>query len=195
MNSSIKKIIFASNNPDKLIEVQSALGAGYKVLGLKDIGCTVDIPETAETLQGNASIKSHYVLDNFGFDCFADDTGLEIEALDGRPGVYSARFAGESATYDDNVNKVLSEMSDKENRNAQFRTVISLLLDGKEYFFEGKVEGQILRERTDGGKFGYDPIFQPNGFKESFAQMPLDEKNKISHRGLAVKQLVEFLKK
>ena len=187
-------LIFASNNKHKLEEVKSALGAGFTVVSLSDIGCYDEIPEEQPTVEGNALQKARYVYERYHQNCFSDDTGLEIEALDGRPGVYSARYAGVGCSFEDNINKVLSEMQPHTNRKARFRTVIALILDGKEYLFEGQVDGHILRERQGTNGFGYDPIFQPIESTVSFAEMDLEEKNKISHRGRAVEELVVFLK-
>ena len=187
------ELVFATNNAHKLEEINSAVGDSIKILSLKDIGCFEDIPETAPTIEGNASQKSQFIFQKYGINCFADDTGLEVEALDGAPGVYSARYAGSGHDHEKNMDKVLSELSDKQNRKARFRTVISLILDKKEYFFEGIVKGSILTERKGKMGFGYDPIFQPEGLNISFAEMELDQKNKISHRGLAVQKLIEFL--
>jgi len=191
----LNKIIFASNNSHKLEEVQYALKDLFQVVSLKEIGFTDEIPEPYETLEENALTKSKTIFEKFGMDCFADDTGLEVEALNGAPGVYSARYAGPNCSFEDNVNKMLKEMKDKKNRNARFRTVVSLILQGKEYSFEGIVNGQISTERKGLEGFGYDPIFIPETYETSFAQMSLNEKNKISHRGKAIAQLVEFLKK
>mgnify|MGYP000023531149 CR=1 FL=1 len=187
------EIVFASNNAHKLEEVSSKLPSQYKILSLKDVFGEVDIPETGTTLNENAAIKARYVFERTGKNCFADDTGLEIEALNGEPGVYSARYAGENCTFQDNMDKVLSKLEGKSSRIAKFRTVICLILDGKEYFFEGKVDGEMLTEEHGEKGFGYDPIFRPNGFSESFAQMSLEQKNEISHRGKAVQKLVDFL--
>lgn len=187
------ELVFATNNAHKLEEINAAVGNDIKILSLKAIGCIEDIPETAPTLQGNASQKSHYVHQKYGINCFADDTGLEIEALEGAPGVYSARYAGPGHDHEKNMDKVISELESKQNRKARFRTVISLILDKKEYFFEGIVNGSILTERQGKKGFGYDPIFQPEGYNQSFAEMDLTEKNRISHRGLAVQKLIEFL--
>lgn len=188
------KLVFATNNEHKLIEVQKMLGDKFDVLSLKDINCFEDIPETAATLEGNASIKSKYVYEKYGLNCFADDTGLEVEALSNQPGVYSARYAGEQKSSEDNMTKLLLELNKINNRKARFRTVISLILDGKENLFEGIVEGDILSERHGGEGFGYDPIFQPSGFDLSFAEMDMENKNKISHRGRAVAKLITYLK-
>jgi XTP/dITP diphosphohydrolase len=187
------EIIFASNNAHKLEEVRSKLPKEFTVLSLKDVFGDVDIPETGTTLDENASIKSRYVFERTGKNCFSDDTGLEISALNGEPGVYSARYAGENCSFQDNMDKVLSKMKAEEKRSACFRTVISLILDGEEHFFEGRVDGEILTEEHGGDGFGYDPIFRPNGFVESFAEMTIDQKNEISHRGKAAQKLVEFL--
>lgn len=189
----MKKIIFATNNAHKLEEVRHYLKDLYQVISLKEIGFTEDIPEPYETLEENALTKSKTIFEKFGMDCFADDTGLEVDALNGAPGVYSARYAGPNCTFEDNVNKMLEEMKNKQNRKARFRTVVSLILNGKEYYFEGEVTGVIARERSGAEGFGYDPIFIPEGLELSFAEMGLDEKNKISHRGRAVAKLVAFL--
>ena len=189
------ELVFATNNKHKLEEITKAVGTKFRILSLNDIGCNEDIAETAETLEGNASIKSRYVFDKYGKNCFGDDTGLEIDALDGKPGVYSARYGGPEHNHEKNMDRVLAELKTTENRKARFRTVISLILDSKEYQFEGIVNGEILSERHGEKGFGYDPIFRPDGFKSSFAEMGLDEKNKISHRGRAVAKLLDFLKK
>ncbi len=187
------KIVFATNNKYKVEEVKDLLPEVIEVLTLAEIGCHEDIEETAETLEGNAKIKSDHVKNHYGFDCFADDTGLEVEALNGAPGVYSARYAGEEATFEDNVQKLLQALEGISNRNARFRTVISLFLNGKQLFFEGVCDGTI-EESTSGEKgFGYDPVFKPNAFDITFAEMDLKQKGRISHRGLAVKKLVEYL--
>jgi XTP/dITP diphosphohydrolase len=188
------ELVFATNNRHKLEEVQSLLGNEIKLLSLKEIGCFDEIPEDFETLKENAAQKARYIFDKYKINCFADDTGLEIDALNGEPGVYSARYAGESCSFDDNMNKVLEKMQGIENRKACFKTVIALIIDGKEYYFEGQVNGEMLKEKTGSDGFGYDPIFKPEGFDFSFAQMSLDEKNKISHRARATEKLVEFLK-
>ena len=188
----VKKIVFATGNPNKLKEIKSAINS-FEIVGLKDLGITDDIPETGDTLKKNALQKAKYVYDKTGFDCFSDDTGLEIEALDYRPGVYSAMYAGPDCNAENNMRKVLEELGETPNRNAQFKTVIALILEGKEYFFEGVVKGEILKEKTGKDGFGYDPIFRPLGYKESFAEMSIAQKNEISHRGLAVKKLIKFL--
>ena len=188
----IKKIVFATGNPNKLKEIKSAIKS-FEIVGLKDLGITEEIPETGDALKKNALQKAKHVYDKTGLDCFSDDTGLEIEALNNRPGVYSAMYAGPDCNAENNMRKVLKELEGKTNRNAQFKTVIALILQGKEYFFEGLVSGEILKEKTGKDGFGYDPIFKPIGYKESFAKMSIAQKNEISHRGLAVKKLANFL--
>lgn len=192
----MKKLVFATNNAHKLEEIRAILGDKVEILSLNDINCHADIPETADTLQGNAALKAQYIYENYGLDCFADDTGLEVEALNGAPGIYSARYAGgEGHDSEANMKKLLSEMQDKENRKARFRTVICLIESGEEHFFEGIVNGSIIRERKGGAGFGYDPVFMPDGYSETFAEMGNDEKNKISHRARAVQKLCEYLNK
>tara|TARA_Y100000991_G_scaffold192760_1_gene160456 strand:- start:2239 stop:2820 length:582 start_codon:yes stop_codon:yes gene_type:complete len=188
----VNKIVFATGNPNKLKEVNSAT-VGFEIIGLKDVKITEEIPETGFTLKENALQKAKYVYDKTGLDCFSDDTGLEIEALNNRPGVYSAMYAGPSCNAENNMRKVLKELEESTNRNAQFKTVIGLILNGKEHFFEGLVSGVILKEKKGRGGFGYDPIFRPSGYKKSFAEMSITQKNEISHRGLAVKKLIAFL--
>ena len=188
----VKKIVFATGNPNKLKEIKSAINS-FEILGLKDLGITEVIPETGDTLMKNALQKAKYIYDKTGFDCFSDDTGLEIEALNYRPGVYSAMYAGPDCNAEDNMQKVLLELRESANRNAQFKTVIALILDGKEHFFEGAIKGVILKEKAGVDGFGYDPIFRPTGYEESFAEMTIEQKNEISHRGLAVKKLIAFL--
>lgn len=193
------KIVFATNNAHKLTEVRQILGQQFQVVGLADIGCTEDIPETADTLEGNALQKARYVKEHYGLDCFADDTGLEVEALGGAPGVHTARYAelageGDSHSSDANMRLLLRKLEKYNNRNARFRTVIALLYQGEEYLFEGICEGTILTERHGTEGFGYDPVFQPKGYDRCFAQMTADEKNAISHRGRATQKLAEFLK-
>ena len=188
------ELVFATNNKHKLEELQAILGNEFKLLSLKDIGCNEEIPEEQATLEGNAKQKSDFVFNKYGKNCFADDTGLEIEALNGEPGVYSARYAGEEKSAEANMAKVLNKLSKINMRKARFRTVISLILNGKEKQFEGIVTGEILREKKGDSGFGYDPIFKPDGFETSFAEMNLSEKNKISHRGRAVEKLVNYLK-
>lgn len=189
------KIVFATNNPNKLAEIRQLMPQGIEILSLKDINCLEELPETSDTLEDNAAQKAYYVYDNYGHNCFSDDTGLEIEVLDGRPGVYSARYAGPDCRAEENIQKILAEMKGEENRDASFRTIISLVIDGREFQFEGEVEGQIIPEKWGDQGFGYDPIFLPDGYEESFAQMTVEEKNIISHRGLAVKKLIQFLQK
>ncbi|MBO7606371.1 MAG: non-canonical purine NTP diphosphatase [Paludibacteraceae bacterium] len=189
----MEQLVFATNNPHKVDEVRNKLSGLFEIRTLSEIGCVEDIPETSDTLQGNAAQKSHYLHDRFHCDCFADDTGLEVEALNGAPGVYSARYAGPGKDSEANIDKLLSELEGKENRRARFRTVISLILNGQEHFFEGIVTGTILTERHGSNGFGYDPVFQPDGYDRSFAELSMDEKNKISHRGRATEKLIEFL--
>ena len=190
----MKKLVFATNNAHKLEEIRAILGNKIEILSLNDINCHADIPETADTLEGNAALKAQYIYNNYGLNCFADDTGLEVEALDGAPGVYSARYAGgEGHDSEANMKKLLSEMKGKENRKARFRTAICLIEGGKEHLFEGIVNGEIIEERRGGEGFGYDPVFVPEGYSETFAEMGSDEKNKISHRARAVKKLCEYL--
>lgn len=189
------KLVFATNNPHKLQEINHLLDGAFELLCLKDIDCYDDIPENQETLEGNAAEKSFYIWNKYGFNCFADDTGLEIEALNGEPGVYSARYAGEQRNANDNMNLVLSKLDKIKNRKARFRTVVSLVIDGHEIQFEGIVNGHILEEKRGTTGFGYDPIFQPDESNLCFAEMPMNEKNKISHRGRAIQKLVEYLLK
>ena len=189
----MKKIVFATNNLNKLRELRSAV-KDFDIIGLKDLNIIEEIPETGNSLKSNALQKAKYIYEKTGLDCFADDTGLEIEALDGRPGVYSARYAGPDCDSEENMNKVLNELSSLKNRTAAFSTVIALIIDGKEYFFEGEVKGKILKVKRGTGGFGYDPIFRPFGYDQSFAEMSLELKNKISHRGLATRKLINFLK-
>ena len=194
------KIVFATNNAHKMQEVRQILGERFEVVGLDDIGCTEDIPETAETLEGNALQKARYVKEHYGLDCFADDTGLEVAALGGAPGVHTARYAelfGNGITHDSdaNMNLLLQKLEKKADRSARFRTVISLIYKGEEHLFEGICEGTILSERHGTEGFGYDPVFQPKGYDRCFAQMKAEEKNAISHRGRATQKLVEWLRK
>ncbi|MBR1766978.1 MAG: RdgB/HAM1 family non-canonical purine NTP pyrophosphatase [Bacteroidales bacterium] len=195
----MKRLIFATNNKHKVQEVRAALEGRVEVVSLAEAGLCGEIPETAETLQGNALQKAQWVWERIdtvgaGFDgCFADDTGLEVDALGGAPGVYSARYAGEHCSFDDNITKLLAALDGQENRHADFRTVICLIENGEPHYFEGRVDGQILTERYGEGGFGYDPVFMPDRFAVSFAEMPLDVKNSISHRGLAVAKLKEYL--
>ncbi|SEK72294.1 non-canonical purine NTP diphosphatase [Parapedobacter koreensis] len=187
------QLVFATNNAHKLEEVQAIVGQGFRILTLADIGCTDDIPETGDTFEANASQKSTYLYTKYGYDCFADDSGLEVEALGNEPGVYSARYAG-TRDMEKNIDLLLQRLGDHQNRKARFRTVISLQIAGNEYFFEGAVEGKIGHSRQGIGGFGYDPLFIPNGYDRTFAQMTADEKNAISHRSVAVAKLAEFLK-
>lgn len=191
----MKTLVFATNNLHKLEEVRDILGGSFRIASLKEIGCTDDIPETADTLEGNSLQKARYVKEKFGYDCFADDTGLEVEALGGAPGVFSARYAGPGHDSEANIQKLLKELERKTNRQAQFRTVVALLLDGEEYTFEGIVRGTILTERRGTAGFGYDPVFVPEGYAETFAEMGSEEKNRISHRARAVQKLADFLHK
>jgi len=190
----MKKLVFATNNKHKLAEVRAILKDQFEVYSLAEINCFDDIPETADTLEGNAEQKAVWVLEKYGYDCFADDSGLEIEALDGRPGVYSARYAGEDCSFDDNNKKVLKELEGIENRNAKFRTVICLKLSGETKLFSGEVEGEITKEYKGSKGFGYDPIFVPKGYSESYAEMGDELKNSMSHRYRATQKLVDFLK-
>jgi len=190
----MRKLVFATNNDHKLRELKQILPEEFELVSLNDIGCTDDIPETGTTLEVNAAQKSFYIWNKYGINCFADDTGLEIEALGNEPGVYSARYAGEGRSATDNMLKVLEKMGNETNRNARFRCVVSLVIDGKEKQFEGIVEGKILTEKHGEAGFGYDPIFMPDGYHQSFAEMSPDDKNKISHRGRAVTKLVDYLK-
>ncbi len=188
------QFVFASNNKNKISELQSMLPKTITILSLESIGCFEDIPETANTIEGNAIQKANYVTEKFGYDCFADDTGLEVDALNGDPGVFSARYAGEQRSADDNMNKLLEALMFQNERKAQFKTVIALNLNGKQYLFTGIAKGEITLEKIGNQGFGYDPIFQPEGFLQTFAQLSLDVKNKISHRGKATQQLITFLK-
>lgn len=188
------ELVFATNNQHKLNEIQALLGETIQVLCLNDINCDEDIPETGETLEANALQKSEYIYRRYGVNCFADDTGLEIDALNGEPGVYSARYAGEEKNAEANMEKVLKNLNGQKNRKAKFRTVISLMMDGVEYQFEGVVEGEILESGSGSEGFGYDPIFKPDGYQESFAEMDMTLKNSISHRGRAIVKLIDFLK-
>ena len=187
------KLVFATNNLHKLKEVQEMLSNSIEVLSLKDIGCFEDIEETEITLEGNAKLKADYITKKYGFDCFADDTGLEVEALDGKPGVYSARYAGEHGNAEKNMEKLLFELKNKLSRKAKFRTIIALNITNKQYLFEGICDGEILNEKTGAKGFGYDPIFKPSNASCSFAEMNSEEKNIISHRGIAIQKLVQFL--
>lgn len=188
-----KKFVFATNNAHKLEEVSAILGNKVELLSLKDIGCHDDIPETADTLEGNALLKAQYIAEKYHVDCFADDTGLEVEALNGAPGVYSARYAGDGHDSEANMKKLLKDMEGMENRKAQFRTVFALIIDGKEHLFEGIVKGEIITVRRGTSGFGYDPIFVPEGYTQTFAEMGNELKNKISHRAVATEKLCKFL--
>ena len=188
------KLVFATNNRHKLAELQAILGDRFELLSLDDIGCNEEIPEDQPTLEGNSRQKAFYIFDRYGLTCFADDTGLEIDALNGNPGVFSARYAGKDKDSNANMDKVLNQLEKINNRKARFRTVITLIIDGEEKLFEGIVEGKIIREKRGKGGFGYDPIFVPDGFDHTFAEMQPDDKNKISHRGRAVEKLVHYLK-
>lgn len=191
-----KRLVFATNNAHKLEEIRAILGNSIEILSLADIHCLADIPETADTLEGNARQKSRYVYEHYGLDCFADDTGLEVESLGGAPGVYSARYAdGQGHDSQANMNKLLKEMEEKNDRKAQFRTIISLIEKGEERQFEGIVKGQITREKRGESGFGYDPIFQPDGYETTFAELGSDIKNRISHRARAVAALCDYLRK
>ena len=190
----IKKLVFATNNAHKLDEIRAILGDKIEVLSLKDINCDADIPETADTLEGNAALKAEYIYKNYGLDCFADDTGLEVEALGGAPGVYSARYAGgDGHDSEANMRKLLEELDGGQNRKAQFRTAICLIEQGEEHLFEGIVKGSIIEQKRGVSGFGYDPVFMPEGYEETFAEMGNAEKNKISHRARAVEKLCEYL--
>lgn len=189
------KLVFASNNKNKIQEIQALVPNTIQIVSLEDIGCTEDIPETADTIEGNAILKANYVTSNYGYDCFADDTGLEVEALNGAPGVYSARYAGEQKDANDNMDKLLSELKDKSNRKANFKTVIALNLNGKQNLFTGIINGKIIKEKIGTNGFGYDPIFVADGFDKTFAELSMEEKSTISHRGIAVKELILFLQK
>ena len=190
-----KKLVVATNNAHKLEEIAAILGNEMELLSLKDIQCFADIPETADTLEGNARQKAMYIYENYGMDCFADYTGLEVDALNGAPGVYSARYAGDGHDSEANMQKLLHELEGKKNRKAQFRTAICLIQEGKEYLFEGIVKGEIIQEKRGGAGFGYDPIFVPEGYEQTFAELGNDVKNTISHRARAVEKLCLFLKK
>ena len=186
-------LIFATNNQHKLEEVQAIIGNDIVLKSLNDIACFEEIPETGETFEENASQKSHYIFDRYKLNCFGDDSGLEVDALNGEPGVYSARYGG-SRDAEANLQLVLDKLSDTENRTARFRTVISLIIDGEEHFFEGVAEGEITREKAGAKGFGYDPIFKPAGYEITFAEMSSEEKNAISHRAKAMQKLISFLK-
>jgi XTP/dITP diphosphohydrolase len=188
------KLVFASNNKNKIKEIQQLLPSSIEIVSLEDIGCHEEIPETADTIEGNAILKANYVTEKYGYDCFADDTGLEVEALNGAPGVYSARYAGEQRSSEDNMDRLLEALSDKSNRNAHFKTVITLNIKGNQYNFTGIAKGQISLARAGNEGFGYDPIFQPEGYEKTFAELSSALKNQISHRGKATQLLISFLK-
>lgn len=190
-----KKFVFATNNAHKLEEVTAILGNKIELLSMKDINCHADIPETADTLEENALLKARYIFENYQLDCFADDTGLEVEALNGAPGVYSARYAGDAHNSEANMKKLLQDMEGIENRKAQFRTVFALIINGKEHLFEGIVKGEITKHRHGTSGFGYDPVFIPEGYTQTYAEMGNELKNKISHRALATNKLCNFLSK
>ena len=189
------QLVFASNNKNKIKEIQALVSDTIQIISLEDIGCTEDIPETAETIEGNAILKANYVTEKYGYNCFADDTGLEVEVLNGAPGVYSARYAGKQKDANDNMDKLLSELIDKTNRNANFKTVICLNLNGTQQLFTGIINGKIIDEKIGTNGFGYDPIFIAEGHDKTFAELTLEEKAHISHRGIAVAQLIAFLLK
>ncbi len=188
------KLVFATNNKNKILEVQQMLPSSIEIISLESIGCFEEIPETAATIEENAIMKANYVTEKYGYDCFADDTGLEVEALNGEPGVFSARYAGEQRSSDDNMNKLLDALSNEIDRNAQFKTVIALNLNGKQHLFTGIAIGKITLEKSGNQGFGYDPIFKPQGYNVTFAQLSIEEKGTISHRGKAMEQLIAFLK-
>lgn len=187
------QLVFASNNKNKIREIQLLLPESIEILSLEDINCFEDIPETADTIEGNAILKADYVTEKYGYNCFADDTGLEVEALNGDPGVYSARYAGEQKDADDNMDKLLEELKGKANRSAQFKTVIALNLNGKQTLFTGIIIGKIIKQKIGANGFGYDPLFVADGYTKTFAELTIEEKSTISHRGLAVRRLVDFL--
>lgn len=186
-------IVFATSNPHKIREVKEMLPTGFEIKSLRDIGCTEEVPETKPTIEGNALQKAHYIRDNYGVDCFAEDTGLEVTALDGDPGVYSARYAGPQRDAGDNMDLLLKNLADKEDRSARFKTVIALTLNGQTHTFTGIVNGTIAKGKTGSDGFGYDPIFLPENYEISFAEMDKKQKNKISHRGRALTKLLSFL--
>ena len=189
------QLVFASNNKNKILEIQSMLPESIKILSLSDIGCHEDIPETANTIEGNAILKANYVTQKYGCDCFADDTGLEVEILNGEPGVFSARYAGQQRNDNDNMDKLLLKLEYETNRNAQFKTVICLNINGEQQLFTGIAKGKITKEKLGNQGFGYDPIFEPEGYQQTFAQISLDEKANISHRGKATRAVIAYLKK
>jgi XTP/dITP diphosphohydrolase len=190
----MQTLIFASSNPNKIREVREMLDGLYEIKGLHDIGCTEDIPETAETIEGNALLKARYLVEHYGLNCFSEDTGLEVSALNGAPGVHSARYSGEDRDPQANIDLLQKKLAPYSDRSARFKTVIALSLDGVEHLFEGLVNGHIRQEQFGTGGFGYDPVFVPDGYSVSFAEMDKEEKNRISHRGRAVQKLLDFLK-
>lgn len=187
------ELVFASNNKNKIAEIQKMLPSSISLLSLEDIGCTEDIPETADTIEGNAILKANYVTEKYGYNCFADDTGLEVDALNGAPGVYSARYAGEQKDANDNMDKLITELSNIENKTAQFKTVIALNLNGQQNLFTGIIKGTIILEKRGKKGFGYDPIFVPENHDRTFAEMEMEEKAILSHRGIATRKLIDFL--
>ena len=187
------KLVFASNNLNKIKEIQSILNGSIQILSLKEIGCHEEIPETADTIEGNAILKANYVTEKYGYDCFADDTGLEVTALNGAPGIFSARYAGEQKDANDNMDKLLDALKEKSDRTAKFKTVIALNLNGEQHLFTGIAKGEITLSKTGNHGFGYDPIFQPENYTETFAELASEIKNKISHRAKATEQLIDFL--
>lgn len=189
------QLVFASNNKNKIKEIQLLLPDSIQILSLEDIGCTEDIPETADTIEGNAILKANYVTQKYGYDCFADDSGLEVAALNGEPGVFSARYAGEPKNDENNIDKLLANLKDVNNKKANFKTIICLNLKGEQHLFTGIINGQIIEERIGNNGFGYDPIFVADGYQKTFSELSLEEKARISHRGIAVKELITFLQK
>lgn len=187
------KLVFASNNKNKIAEIKTMLPNEIELLSLEEIGCIEEIPETAKTIEGNAILKANYITEKYGFSCFADDTGLEVEALNGAPGVYSARYGGEAKNSNANMNLLLENLKGKTNRNAQFKTVITLNINSEQHLFEGIIKGKIITEKRGNKGFGYDPIFVPNGFTQTFAEMEMSEKAKLSHRGIATRKLIDYL--
>ena len=189
------QLVFASNNKNKIKEIQLLVPSTIQILSLDDIGCTEDIAETADTIEGNAMLKANYVTQKYGYDCFADDSGLEVAALNGEPGVFSARYAGEPKNDENNIDKLLANLKDVNNKKANFKTIICLNLKGEQHLFTGIINGQIIEERIGNNGFGYDPIFVADGYQKTFSELSLEEKARISHRGIAVKELITFLQK
>ncbi|WP_353083169.1 non-canonical purine NTP diphosphatase [Flavobacterium sp.] len=187
------KLVFASNNANKIKEIQQLVPATIQIVSLQDIGCTEDIPETADTIEGNAILKANYITQKYGLDCFADDTGLEVDALSGAPGVHSARYAGEPKNDSNNINKLIAALENESNKKANFKTVICLNCKGKQILFTGIINGKIIEEKIGENGFGYDPVFVADGMSKTFAELSMAEKSKISHRGIAVKQLIDYL--